>query len=186
MTAYRRSTGAAPLILNLGTRWMWVVNITPRPLYSQKQPQDTLKRTLGEPQCWSRHFGDEKNNFSPNGIQTAHHPTRSLVSILTMLHQSLESVTDTGHLTMILQLYTLCRSVMIINYKLGKPKKIVLLFGPRFKWKSWWLRHVCQLLNYKIMWHYKKNSVSRFGMEWSELSEHNSQKYASVHMLRAI
>jgi len=40
-----------------------------------------------------------------------------------MLYQSLESVTDTAYLTKILQLYTLCRSVNIVNYKLGKPEK---------------------------------------------------------------
>ena len=32
MKAYRRSSGTAPLILNLGARWWWLVNITPRPL----------------------------------------------------------------------------------------------------------------------------------------------------------
>jgi hypothetical protein len=37
---------------------------------------------------------------------------------------------------MILQPYTLCRSVMVVNYKLGKPEKIVLLFGARFKCKG--------------------------------------------------
>jgi len=47
-----------------------------------------------------------------------------------MLYQSLESVTDTGYLTNILQLYTLCRSVMIFNYKLGKPEiKLIYSLG---------------------------------------------------------
>jgi hypothetical protein len=31
------STGIAPLILNLGARWNWKVNITPRPFYSRKR-----------------------------------------------------------------------------------------------------------------------------------------------------
>jgi hypothetical protein len=31
--AYRGSSGIRPLILNVGTSWWWVVNITPRPLY---------------------------------------------------------------------------------------------------------------------------------------------------------
>jgi hypothetical protein len=34
--AYRGTRGIAPLILNLGTRWRWVVNFTPRPLYPRK------------------------------------------------------------------------------------------------------------------------------------------------------
>jgi hypothetical protein len=31
--AYRGSRGIAPLILELGDRWSWVVNFTPRPLH---------------------------------------------------------------------------------------------------------------------------------------------------------
>jgi len=34
MWAFRGCRGTAPFILNLGTRWNLVVNITPRPLYS--------------------------------------------------------------------------------------------------------------------------------------------------------
>jgi len=45
-----------------------------------------------------------------------------------MLYQSLESVTDTGYLTKILQLYILRRSSMIVNHKLGKPEKIKLIY----------------------------------------------------------
>jgi len=123
MTATRSSTGAAPPTCNLGTRRQWVVNNPPRPLYSKKQPHDTLNRKLGGPQCWSRYFGEHKKIFAPTGIQTVNHPTHSLVSIVTILHQSLESVTDIGYLTNILELYMLCRSVMIVNYKLGKPEK---------------------------------------------------------------
>jgi len=33
MKTYRGSGGTAPLILNFGTRWKWVVTFTPRPLY---------------------------------------------------------------------------------------------------------------------------------------------------------
>jgi hypothetical protein len=29
MKAYRENRGIAPLILNLGARWRWVINITP-------------------------------------------------------------------------------------------------------------------------------------------------------------
>jgi hypothetical protein len=33
MIAYRRSRDIAPIILNLGARWRWVVNVTSRSLY---------------------------------------------------------------------------------------------------------------------------------------------------------
>jgi len=33
MKAYRGTEGIAPRILELGTRWRWVVTITPRPPY---------------------------------------------------------------------------------------------------------------------------------------------------------
>jgi hypothetical protein len=32
------SRGIALLFLNLGTRWGWVVNVTPRPLYPRERP----------------------------------------------------------------------------------------------------------------------------------------------------
>jgi hypothetical protein len=35
MNAHWRSGGIAPRILDLGTRWRWVVGFTPRPLHSQ-------------------------------------------------------------------------------------------------------------------------------------------------------
>jgi hypothetical protein len=42
------SRGIAVLILNLGTRWRWVVNVTPRPLYPwERSARYTLKRRLG-------------------------------------------------------------------------------------------------------------------------------------------
>jgi len=40
--AYRGSRGKAPFILNLGTSWRWVVNVTPRPLQPQKEPKFPL------------------------------------------------------------------------------------------------------------------------------------------------
>jgi hypothetical protein len=40
MKGYWRSVGVASRILDLGTRWRWVVNFTPRPLYPQgKSPR---------------------------------------------------------------------------------------------------------------------------------------------------
>jgi len=35
MKAYWESGGIAPRILELGTRWRWVVSFAPRPLYTQ-------------------------------------------------------------------------------------------------------------------------------------------------------
>jgi hypothetical protein len=44
----------APRILDLGTRWRWVVSFTPRPLYPQgKSHWYPLDRKLGEPQSRS-------------------------------------------------------------------------------------------------------------------------------------
>jgi hypothetical protein len=40
MKAYRGRSGIAPVILNLGAKWRWVVNITPRPYYPQKEPRE--------------------------------------------------------------------------------------------------------------------------------------------------
>jgi len=37
--AYRNKGGISPLILNLGTRWRWVVNFTPRQLHLREIPQ---------------------------------------------------------------------------------------------------------------------------------------------------
>jgi hypothetical protein len=62
-----RSSCLEPLILNLGTRWKWVVNIKPRPSYpgthwiggfvSPRAGLDDLKnRRLRQPQSWSRRF----------------------------------------------------------------------------------------------------------------------------------
>jgi hypothetical protein len=60
MKAYRGSTGIAPLILNLGTRWRWVVSFTPRPLYHR----DRIPAPSGwAPQpVWT--FWREKISFS--------------------------------------------------------------------------------------------------------------------------
>jgi hypothetical protein len=50
MKTYWGSGGIAPRILDLGTRWRWVVSFTPRPLYSQwKSPRYPLGRRLGGP-----------------------------------------------------------------------------------------------------------------------------------------
>jgi hypothetical protein len=54
MKAYWGSESIAPHILNLATRWRWVVSFTPRPLYSQvKDTWYPLDRRLGGPQSRS-------------------------------------------------------------------------------------------------------------------------------------
>jgi hypothetical protein len=37
MIVYREKRGIAPLILNFSTKWRWVVNFMPRPLYSRER-----------------------------------------------------------------------------------------------------------------------------------------------------
>jgi len=46
-------------ILDLGTRWRWVVSFTPQPLYPQgNSPWYPLGRRLGGPQSRSEHGGE--------------------------------------------------------------------------------------------------------------------------------
>ena len=59
MKAYRGSTGTAPLVLNLDTRWGLEVSIGPLPLYPEGR--------RGGAHIWSGSFGEKKNNFPPVG-----------------------------------------------------------------------------------------------------------------------
>jgi len=50
MRTYFESGGTALRVLNLGTRWRWVVSFTLQPLYHWiKSPQHQLDRRLGWP-----------------------------------------------------------------------------------------------------------------------------------------
>jgi hypothetical protein len=61
MKAYCGSGGIDPRILDLGTRWRWVVNFTPRPLYPKgKSPWYPSDRRLGKPHSRSGRGGEEK------------------------------------------------------------------------------------------------------------------------------
>jgi hypothetical protein len=74
----------APRILDLGTRWRWVVSFTSQSLYPQrKSPRYRLYRRLGEPQSWSGHGGEEKNSQPLPGIEPYNpdRPARTLTSI---------------------------------------------------------------------------------------------------------
>jgi hypothetical protein len=65
MKAYSGSGSIALRILGLGTRWMWMISFTPRPLYPQgKSSWYALDRRLGWPQSRSGRGGEEKN-FQP-------------------------------------------------------------------------------------------------------------------------
>jgi hypothetical protein len=58
MKAYWGSGCIAPRIVDLGTRWRWVVSFTPRPLYPQgRSPWYPLDRRLGGPQSRSGRGG---------------------------------------------------------------------------------------------------------------------------------
>ena len=68
MKAERASRCIASPILNISTRWRWVVDRTPQlQLLYLWSP---LKRGLGGPQSWSGYFGEEKN-LSPLDCKTA-------------------------------------------------------------------------------------------------------------------
>jgi len=71
----------APRILDLGTRWYWVVSFTTRPLYPQgKSPWYPIDRRLGGPQSRSGNGCGEKNSQLPPGIDPYNpdRPARSL------------------------------------------------------------------------------------------------------------
>jgi hypothetical protein len=62
--------GISPRILDLGTRWRWVVSFTPQPLYSQgKDPWYPLDRRLGGPQSRSGRCGEKKNSQPPPELE---------------------------------------------------------------------------------------------------------------------
>jgi hypothetical protein len=69
MKAYWGSGGIVQRILDLGTRWKWVVSFTPRPLYHQgESPWYPLDRKLGETQSRSGRGGEKKNSQSLPGL----------------------------------------------------------------------------------------------------------------------
>jgi hypothetical protein len=39
----QRGSRGTPLLFNLGVRWRWVVNVTPRPLYPGNNPVPTVQ-----------------------------------------------------------------------------------------------------------------------------------------------
>jgi hypothetical protein len=78
----------APCILDLGTRWKWVVSFMPWLLYSEaKIQQYTMDRRLGGLQSWYGHGSEEKKFPAPAPAPArklnSNHPAHSLVTILT-------------------------------------------------------------------------------------------------------
>jgi hypothetical protein len=70
MKVYWGNESIAPRILDLGTRWRWVVSFTPRLLYPRgKIPGYPLDRRLGGPQCRSGRGGEEKNSQPLPGLE---------------------------------------------------------------------------------------------------------------------
>jgi hypothetical protein len=63
MKLYWGIGGIVPRILDLGTRWRWVVSFTPRPLYPHgKSPWYPLDRRLGGAQNRSVRGGEERDS----------------------------------------------------------------------------------------------------------------------------
>jgi len=61
-----RHGGVPPLILNLSTRWRWMVNCTIRQLYPQgKGHQYPLQRRLCGPHSWHGHPGEDTPKPQP-------------------------------------------------------------------------------------------------------------------------
>ena len=75
----RGSGGKALLVPNLGTKWVWVVSLTFRPLYTRKEFRCPLNRRLRDPIAGLDFWGIEKVLRSAE-IQTPERPPRSLVT----------------------------------------------------------------------------------------------------------
>jgi hypothetical protein len=66
-------------ILDLGTRWRWVVRFTSRPLYpGERAHRYLLDRSMSGPQSRSGRYGEEKK-LTPPGNLTPGRPARSLL-----------------------------------------------------------------------------------------------------------
>jgi hypothetical protein len=94
MKAYWGSGGMAPRILDIGTRWRWVVSFTHRPLFPPgKEPLVPLDKRLGESQSWSRRCGEEINSQPLPGldlqiIRLSDKKTSTLLGFLSPRHRT--------------------------------------------------------------------------------------------------
>ena len=82
---YRRSKGVAPIILNLDTRWMCVVNFTRRPLYSQERTPLPTEQGVGwaSELAWKFWRREKSFFFFPSGIRTPHRPAHAAFTMPT-------------------------------------------------------------------------------------------------------
>jgi hypothetical protein len=62
--------GVAPLILNFGTVWRRVVNLTPRSLYTREKHRYQLNRRLGLTQSRYGLLGKEKTHLPLPGFES--------------------------------------------------------------------------------------------------------------------
>jgi len=81
------SGGIAPLGLNFGTRWIWVISFKPRPLY----PRYPLDRRLGGPRAGRTLWRGGKIP-APSRESNPGHLARSLITIVTELPRLFHSV----------------------------------------------------------------------------------------------
>jgi hypothetical protein len=71
------------IVLDLGTRWRWVVSFTPRPLHPRgKSSLCPLHRRLGAAQSLSEGYGDEKNLASTGNRTPAVQPVTIATELL--------------------------------------------------------------------------------------------------------
>jgi hypothetical protein len=85
MKAYGGAQSTDPHILNYGTKWRWVVNITPRPIY----PQYPLNTRMGGRHGRSTHSWKRKS-LTPTGFER-----RTVQPVAYSLHHKVH--TRTGH-----------------------------------------------------------------------------------------
>jgi hypothetical protein len=85
MKMYWGSSGIPPRILDLRTRWRWVVSLTPWLLYSQgKSPWYPMDRRLWGPEpFWMQQWRGKFPTFARNQTLNPDHPACSLVTVPT-------------------------------------------------------------------------------------------------------
>jgi hypothetical protein len=99
MKAYWGSGDIATCIIDLGTRWRWVVRFTPRQLYPQGSITCyPLDRRLDGPQGRSGRGAEDKNSQPLPGLVASDHPTHSpalyhwailVVRVISIIHGTL-------------------------------------------------------------------------------------------------
>jgi hypothetical protein len=82
----------APLILNFGTRWRWVVKLTPRPLYPRKKNPGTRLIESWVGLGAGREFWGIDKSLVPAGIRTPDRSARIIVFRLRYLALFLSSL----------------------------------------------------------------------------------------------